>query len=52
MVPQVERAPDRTGLAGGNVDLAGGGGKALMAEQQLDGAHGASAFEQMVGEGV
>ena len=49
---QVERAGRGADLGAGDLQVAGGGGEAAMAEQQLDGADVDAGFKQVDGEAV
>ena len=49
---QVERTLGRTHLASGEAEILGRGGKAAMTQQNLDGAHVGTGFQQMDGKGV
>ena len=49
---QVEGTGGGAHLGGGDAQIAGGGGQAAMAKQQLNGAHVGAGFQQMDREGV
>jgi hypothetical protein len=49
---QVERTLGRTHLDSGEAEILGRGRKAAMTQQNLDGAHVGTGFQQMDGKGV
>src|ERR1700722_19228786 len=49
---QIKRAGGGAHLGGGNTQIAGGGGQAAMAEQELNGANICTLLQEMYGEGM